>query len=520
MRFATRLLIVILACAAGAAARAGDSGPDTATPATQDERLKILNLAKGLRDEDFEKVKAAVGGLVSVGTPLAAQYLAQLYSTGDAERRVLALEALARIKLAPQNCEQLFQASIEEPLLGVRRKAADALAYQLGRDEAARRYIAFLEKFDPRALNFHLRAVQQLAHTGGEPAPAFLKKLLDHLQPELAAAAAEALAIYGNVKEAPALIEKISGADKDLKPALADALKHLTGENHGADLVAWEAWHEDFKAGRKGGMGTDSADSMAKNEGYAPDYVDAYKVPADECAVDFVVVFDTTKSLLHIWPEASAAIDAVLRELAQRSPSLRMAAVRYRADSVANSLNYMIQPMPFTREIQKARDFVMDATFGGGSGGLHRGLEHAIQHLAWRSDARKAVLVVGDVTPLGDGLKRAARTIRDGWAFDRIQFNMLYIRSLHGEEHIKTYRELAKLGGGRFYEYNKAWRHLVDLSLEKFDPKVAEQPGDTFKKWLTPVEAPAQLPGRAAAPPVQKEPAPEPQPMKKEEEGR
>lgn len=518
MRFATRLLIVLLACAASVAARGGDTGPDTAAPATPDERLKILNFAKGLRDEDLEKVKAAIGGLVSLGTPLAAQYIAQLYSTGDAERRVLALEALAKVKLAAQPCEQLFQASLEEPLLGVRRKAADALVFQIGRDAAAKRYIAFLEDFDPRSLSFHLRAVQQLAHTGGEPAPAFLKKLLDHRQPELAEAAAEALAIYGDVKQAPALIEKIAGAGKDLKPALGDALKHLTGENHGMDLVAWEAWHEDFKAGRKGGMGTDSADSLAKSQDYAPDYIDAYKVPADECAVDFVVVFDTTKSLLHIWPEASAAIDAVLRELAQRSPSLRMAAVRYRADKIENTLNYLIQPLPFTRDAQKVRDFVMDAAFGGGSGGLHRGLEHAIQHLAWRNDARKAVLVVGDVTPLGDGLKRAARTIRDGWTQDRIQFNMLYIRSLHGEEHIKTYRELAKLGGGRFYEYNKAWRHLVDLSLEKFDPKEAEQPGETFKKWLTPVEPPAPLPGRAAAPPVQKEPAPEPRP--KMEEGK
>ncbi|MCK6470401.1 MAG: hypothetical protein L6R28_01535 [Planctomycetes bacterium] len=516
MQFAMRLLIVLLACAAGLNARAGDAPSDTAAPATPDERLKVLSLSKGLRDEDLAKVKAAVDGLVAVGTPLAAQYLAQLYSTGDAERRVLALEALAKIKLAAQPCEQLFQASLEEPLLGVRRKAADALVFQLGRNEAAKRYIAFLEKFDPRSLSFHLRAVQQLAHAGGEPAPAFLKKLLNHQQPEIAAAAAEALAVYGDVKQAPALIEKISGADKELKPALADALKHLTGENHGADLVAWEAWNEDFKAGRKGGMGTDSADSLAKSEDYKPDYVDAYKVPADECAVDFVVVFDTTKSLLHIWPEASAAIDAVLRELAQRSPSLRMAAVRYRADSIENTLNYLIQPLPFTRDAQKVRDFVTDATFGGGSGGLHRGLEHAIQHLAWRSDARKAVLVVGDVTPLGDGLKRAARTIREGWTQDRIQFNMLYIRSLHGEEHIKTYRELAKLGGGRFYEYNKAWRHLVDLSLEKFDPKVAEQPGDTFKKWLTPVEPPAPLPGRAPAPAAPKEAAPEAQPKKEE----
>jgi hypothetical protein len=62
----------------------------------------------------------------------------------------------------------------------------------------------------------------------------------------------------------------------------------------------------------------------------------------------------------------------------------------------------------------------------------------------------------------------------------------LYAKTTAGEENRQTYRRIAFSGIGRFYEYNKAEQHLVDMSAEKVDVKANELPAETARKWFVP----------------------------------
>jgi hypothetical protein len=440
-------------------------------------------------------VRASADALAATGSPLAVSHLWCLYNPGDAARRSIALEALGRLK-APGQDERLFQVSLSEPFLGLRRAAAEALVKTAGRDAAARMYLKALDDKTCLTPLGRLRAVQLLAHVGGAGTGAALRKFITDADADVASAACEALAVLGEQSCVPQLVALLPAKDPEVAPAALEALERLTGQKHRYDLLKWERFVSDWRQARAAGRGAPVSPSV---DDYQPDYGDPYAVAVEQAAADFVLVFDTTGSLAKLWPQLCAPIDAVLGEMVKRTPSLRLGAVRYRADNPARTLTYLIQPKPLSRDTQAVRGFVQDASFGGGSGGLHLGMLHAISSFNWRAYARRAILVVGDITPADNGLERALRVMREGWEQDRIHFNCLYIRSMHGEEHRPTYGLLAAAGAGRFYEYDRAWRHLVDLTAEKVDRKTPEPPAETLQKWLKPFPRPTSEAGRMPA---------------------
>jgi hypothetical protein len=192
--------------------------------------------------------------------------------------------------------------------------------------------------------------------------------------------------------------------------------------------------------------------------------------------------------MMHIWPELSAAIDSVLGAIIKQTRSLRIATIKYRASDERAMSKYLIETKEFSRNHQKMRDDIQDALFGGGSGGLHLGIHHALNGLTWRSQSQKVILIVGDTTPRDTGLKQSIRLIRDASDADQILVSTLYVKTIHGEEHKESYRLQALYGIGRFYEYNKAERHLVDMFKEPIDVKKTELPSETARKLFHPRE--------------------------------
>ena len=477
-----------MALALGVLAQDDPVAPDPVS--IERKKVQLGNLVRGLRDPDLAKVRTAVAGLIELGLPQVCPALWQLYDLGDGHRRSLALEAIGRLK-APAQQDRMFDASLAEALWSLRRLATESLARLIGRDEATQRYLQALD--EPRKLSAlgRVRAIQSFAHLGGKGAAERLKALIHDKDADAAMAACDGLAEIGDLAHTPALIEALGkkSLDVEVRPALAEALEALTGKKYGANLVEWEKWQDDWKAGKFAAPPIKVEEPLTIGEPestYAPP-PEPYQRPVKESPVDFVIVFDTTRSMVHIWPEVSTAIDAVLKEITKSTPSARLGGVRYRAANSQATLTYLIQPKPLTRKLQEARDFLLDASFGGGSGGLPLGLQHAISALAWRVSARKIVLVVGDFTPLDEGLAKCLAMIKEGWEHDRIVFHQLYCATSHGDEHKNTYHILAEAGGGRFYEYNKAWSRLLDLSAEKVDPKKAELASETCVKWLTPL---------------------------------
>jgi hypothetical protein len=462
------------------------------------QRRLIRRFHAGLRDPDLANVKAAVDGLVKVGSPLGAKYLWQLYSVGFGPRRRLALDGLSKLK-APKEHERVFEASLRESLLALRRLAADILCSKIGRGTVARKYHEVAQDPGKYGTLYRFRAVQLLAHVGGPNTGIRLLKCLDDKCSDVAVAAAEGLATLGGLRHVPAMVRMLETKDPELAPALADALGQLTGTANRYNLVKWEQWEEDYKAGRITPRKKKDPEGSLEEGGdtYNPDYRDPYVDPVTKSALDFVVVHDTTASLRRIWLKVIASVDAVIREMGTKTPSVRLGVVRYRAEDPQLSLEYSIKPLPLTRKLEAAREFLREATFGGESGGWNEGLKYAVSHFTWRANARKILLVVGDTTPQAGKRAAAYQLVKDAWDFDRIQCNALLILTAHHPgNHKGTYGQLARWGSGRFYQYLRNWGHLGDLTSKSIDPgkklvlDEAELPRQTLKKWLTPVTYP------------------------------
>ncbi|HEY3323093.1 MAG TPA: HEAT repeat domain-containing protein [Planctomycetota bacterium] len=453
---------------------------------------EIARLAGKLRSKDLQEVRAAVIALAQTHAPQAQEPLWKLYAEGEPQRRLMALRGIGRLGIRGQEAS-LQQVALAEHWQALRLAAVDELARIETSEKAVPRFIAVL-KDEKSGVIFRWRATQALARLGGKLALETLTQLLQSPDSELAIAAAEGLGLLGDQSVVPVLVAGLNTNDAELKPALADALERLTGEFFRYDLVRWTTWIKEHTApeirvapasvpaGKEATTSSTGRDagSTAQDEYLTPPQFAAPK------GLDVVIVFDTTASMLHMWPQLGGAIDAVVAELIKQEPSLRLGMVRYRAPIPERTLNYVTKARPFTRRYEAFRTEMLDASFGGNSGGLHLGLEHALKNMNWRADARKLVLLVGDTSPPEGGVPLCQRMIVEAWQMDGVLVNVLYVRSSHGEEHRDNYRALAASGPGRLYEYNKAEKHLVELSAQRVDVRQSELPEDTARKWLAP----------------------------------
>lgn len=445
-------------------------------PLTADDlnRFKVR-----LSDRDPEKITKAAEDLARSGDPAALQLLTTLYDNSDAQRRLIAVRAMEQLNVAGQD-EVLLKISVGDPFIAIRMAAASAL----GRSPRAEKNIEQLARVvDGTPANpttpplFLHRAVQALARIGGAGPSGRLAGWLTHASPDVSSAAADGLGSIGETAQTSALVKALTSNDPELKPAAADALERISGERYRFDLVRWSEWLKTKEVKKTPPASTASSDST----------YDGVELPS-LLFTDIVVVFDTTGSMTKIWPQLCNAIDGVLEQMIKQSGSLRMGLVLYRADAPEMSMRYTIKPLALTRNHKLIRDQMDDATFGGGSGGVHLGLDYALKAMPWRAHARKIVILIGDTSPLPAGVQACAQSIREAWEMDRILTTTLYVRSLHGDEHRQTYRLLASSGAGRFFEYNKAESHLVELMTEKVDVKQLDRPEETARKWFLPRE--------------------------------
>jgi hypothetical protein len=434
---------------------------------------ELSALVKKLKSQNLEEVRAAAIELSASQDAKAHALLSALYD-GDAPRRLIAIRALSRLSL-PNQAEGFFKVALADPYQAIRLGAAEQVRQLETAEKAAARF-AKAANDEKMPLIYRYRALQAVSRVGGKDATAVLVAALQSPEPDLVIAAAEGLGMMGDLAQTATLIGALNSTDPEVKAAVADALERLTGQKFRFDLVAWTQWEKE-----QGGAAKKIAAASPSEAGEGGESPPPEVKPG---VTDLVIVFDTTGSMLHIWPQVSGAIDAVLAELVKQAPSLRLGSVKYRAADPRMSLTYTIKPKALTRKHEEVRNDVQDATFGGGSGGLQLGLSYAINSMAWRMESRKIILLVGDTSP--DIPQSSLQTIAEAAQMDGILVQTLYVRTTHGSEHFDTYKALALAGAGRFYEYNKAERHLVEMSVEKVDVKAAETPSETAKKWQTP----------------------------------
>ena len=72
-----------------------------------------------------------------------------------------------------------------------------------------------------------------------------------------------------------------------------------------------------------------------------PSFRDAFKVPPplEATPVDLVIVYDTTGSMTHVWPDLlKKALGQVIQDLMRNTPSLRVGTIKYRASDPRKTL--------------------------------------------------------------------------------------------------------------------------------------------------------------------------------------
>ena len=115
---AVSLCILVLLSAATARAESAQPKP------------KINPLVEKLKSAKFEEVEAAVSELVAANDPDGAALLGSLYSNGDAQRRLLAIRALARV--APPKVEEPLFRVVLDYAEGNQSRAAGILGINRG----------------------------------------------------------------------------------------------------------------------------------------------------------------------------------------------------------------------------------------------------------------------------------------------------------------------------------------------------------------------------------------------------
>jgi HEAT repeat protein len=450
---------------------------------------QLAQFKKAIGDRDSAKAGAAAEQLASYRDPATLPIFLEMYSMGDAQRRLGAVKALGELRL-PQTADTLLKIAIGDPFIAIRQAAAAALGHGAWGEKNIAALAELVDgnaKRPPADPIYQFRAMQALTRIGGKKSGDLLAGWTKLPSPMLASAAVDALGSLGEMRYAETLVAMLGSADPEIQPAAADALERLSGQPFRFDLIQWTEWlktKERRKADATAPSRTADADTSPSDDAYEDDGLPS------TAATDIVIVFDTTGSMTHIWPLLCNAADAVLQGMIKQSPSLRMGLVLYRADNEARSTKYTIKPVLLTRQYKQIRDEMDDALFGGGSGGVHLGLDYALKTMPWRTHARKVVILIGDTSPPPEGVKLCMQSIREAWELDRILVTTLYVRTVHGEEHRQTYSLLSQSGAGRFYEFNKAWNRLVELSARDINEQGMEKPEDTARKWLTPRNGP------------------------------
>ena len=473
------LLAAILACVTALSLSAGEEG-ELVIGSRALSASELAGYAARLNDPDDAVAIAAAVELCSKRSPPASAFrmLSDFYQHGNAPRRLAAVHALTAQNMPREKIlsELLFKIVLGDSSQAVRMLAARQAMRLDGAPIIFEKLNQFVNRSGESSGLLRSRAVHSAALAGGNKSGPFLRALLADLDDDVALAAIEELSDIRELDNADALLKLLDSPRSELKTAALYAVERLSGKRLGFDLVGWKAWHAELL--------------LKAPSGVIPP-LNSAEYAGEKAPVDLVIAFDTTGSFLHVWPDVSHAIDAVIRELVKSEPSVRVGLVRYRSVDPRATLRYTLKISPLSGEIENIRRELATASFGGGSGALHEGLRAAVYGSAWRARARKIVLVIGDdspSSPVENGLQVSIKLAHEAGAVDQIQINTLYAKTSAGEENRQTYRLIAAAGIGRFYEFNKAEKHLVEMSAEKVDVKRVELPDETARKWLVPVK--------------------------------
>ena len=128
--------------------------------------------------------------------------------------------------------------------------------------------------------------------------------------------------------------------------------------------------------------------------------------------IDVVISFDTTGSMYPVLTQVRRKVKAAVERLMNELPGIHIGIIAH-GDYCDAGSTYVTQHLDLTQEASSITDFVEHtaATGGGDAPECYELVLHEAQELAWRPDATRVFVMIGDDVPM---LRRPIRSISTG----------------------------------------------------------------------------------------------------------
>lgn len=254
----------------------------------------------------------------------------------------------------------------------------------------------------------------------------------------------------------PPPIELVEPEDMDLEPLLTEFPESdVVGEQ--VDLLGLGG--SGSGGGASGGQRTDRAqeDEFGGQASPFRDFVDDLRLRG----VDVCFVVDATGSMQRFIDRARQTVDRIVADLATVVPDARIAVVAYR--DLAD--DWVTRRTELTSNRYLVHNFLIDLVASGGKReyadfeeAVEVGLAVASKDLAWRSGARRVLILVGDAPYHKEDRGTAMAVVRDFVREDHSVVNTVYVgvpgagRTTEGAKSAKdAFDRIAKAGKGNSF---------------------------------------------------------------------
>jgi len=188
----------------------------------------------------------------------------------------------------------------------------------------------------------------------------------------------------------------------DLEPVLLE-IDDEPAAAHPVDLGVADFGSLRIGAGQGGGesgFGELQVD-LGKISGPLKDYVSHGR----ERGLDVAFLIDTTASMDPFLDAAKRTVDDIITDLASLVPNMRLSVVAYRDQGDA----YVTRSIPLSSDRYQILNFLQGLEARGGGDvpeAVFAALEHALDGLLWRPEARRVIVIVADAPPHPEEMAR------------------------------------------------------------------------------------------------------------------
>jgi hypothetical protein len=205
-------------------------------------------------------------------------------------------------------------------------------------------------------------------------------------------------------------------------------------------------------------------------------------------AIDVVISFDTTGSMYPVLTQVRRKVKEAVTRLMAELPGIRIGIIAH-GDYCDAGSTYVTQHLNLTQDTAAITHFVehTQATGGGDAPECYELVLHEAQSLAWRPEATRVFVLIGDDVPHAP----AANPQRLNWrtevtALTAQGVSVYGVQALNRRHATPFYREMANLSGGfhlsldQFAEITDmlmaiCYRQDTDLKLQLYEQEVQRE---------------------------------------------